>query len=141
MIALLVLVGCQSTPMTLEQHISRHAKSTNGNEYLLARIYAQGDIDGDGKDDAAVIYTLEGIRGGNDWLQFLAVKFSSANGRIIWKQAGGKDIRAVENIKITNEKIVASTLEYGPSDDSCYPSVSKTAIFVIRNGKLIEVGK
>jgi hypothetical protein len=140
-VALLVLVGCQSTPMTLEQHINRHAKSTNGNEYLPARSYTHGDVDGDGKDDAAVIYTLEGIRGGNDWLQFLAVKLSSENGRIIFQQVGGKDIRAVENIEIMNGRIVVSILEYAPSDASCCPSISKTHTFVIKNGKLLEVGR
>ena len=141
MIVLLVLAGCQSTPMTVEQHISNHTKSTNGNEYFPARSYAHVDVDGDGKADTAVIYTLEGIRGGIDWLQFLAVKLSSENGHIIWQQIGGKDIRAVGNIEIVNGKIVASILEYAPSDASCCPSISKTSTFAIKNGKLLEAGK
>jgi hypothetical protein len=140
-VTLFVLIGCQSTQTTLEQCIEKQAHHSNGKEYPQFRNYAYGDIDGDGKEDAAVVYTLEGVRGGNDWLRFLAVKLSSENGRIIFQQVGGKDIRAVGNIKIVNGNIVASILEYAPSDASCCPSISKIVNFVIKHGKLIEVGK
>jgi major membrane immunogen (membrane-anchored lipoprotein) len=140
-VGLFVLIGCQSAQMTLAQYVEKQAQHSNGKEYSQFRNYAYGDIDGDGKEDAAVVYTLEGIRGGNDWLRFLAVKLSSENGRIIFKQVGDKDIRSVVSIKIANGKIVASTLEYASNDASCCPSISKTATFVIKNGKLFEAGK
>jgi hypothetical protein len=143
MVALIGFTGCQSMPttMALEQHIIKHARQTKGQELPQFRSYAHGDLDGDGKQDTAVIYTLEGVRGGIDWLRFLAVSLSSENGRIIFQQVGVKDIRAVGNIEIVNGKIVASILEYAPSDASCCPSISKTANFVIKHRKLIEVGK
>src|SRR5687768_17119516 len=60
--------------------LARQEKKEGAEEYEEAREIASGDVNGDGKDDAVVLYTLEGFQGSNLYLQYLAV-FVKREGR------------------------------------------------------------
>ena len=96
---------------------------------------------------AVCIFTIEGLEGGNNYTQFMAV-FSAltpaAEGHPIRMNlldvmaVGGKGIRTIEFkkiiIKLEGERIVVSvpTLEYSHSDAMCCPSVKREAKFTFR---------
>jgi len=124
--------------------VSRFIKSqesnVRGTEYPEGRKIVTGDLDGDGNPDVAVLYTLEGAHGGNDYSQYLAV-FLSVNGKYVYKshrRVGGKLERNMDLKSIEGGKILFDTMEYLPKDPSCCPSKKGTTQFVLAQGKLVE---
>jgi hypothetical protein len=121
--------------------IREQAKKLRGSEYLEARKIVRGDLDGNGSQDLAVQYTIEGMKGSNNYTFFLAV-FLNQNGRYTYqthREIGGKNNRDVTLKSIENGKILLDTMEYLPSDPSCCPSKKATAQFVLADGKLKEI--
>src|SRR5436190_13821404 len=53
--------------------ISGEVARLGGQEYGAARKIVTGDLNHDGIPDAAVLYTIEGMGGGNNYSQYLAV--------------------------------------------------------------------
>ena len=95
---------------------------------------------------ATAVFTIEGFAGGNNYTQFLAV-FSKLSGEseghpkrlslVDFMAVGGKGERIIEfkQIKINKMKneilITVPTLEYGPNDAMCCPSIKSKAQFTI----------
>src|SRR5262245_34154499 len=111
-----------SLPSGAEQAVSHFIKSqesnARGREYPEGRKIVTGDLDGDGNPDVAVLYTLEGAHGGNDYSQYLAV-FLSVNGKYVYKshrRVGGKLERNMDLKSIEGGKILLDTMEYLPKD-------------------------
>ena len=124
----------------IEKFIKRQATRLGGEEYGEARKVMAGDLNQDSQPDLAILYTIEGIGGGNNYTQFLAV-FSRTKGRVVYVAhavIGGKLNRAVELKSITNKVILFETLSYAANDGSCCPSVKGTAKFVLVGKKLKE---
>ncbi|MDP1758990.1 MAG: hypothetical protein Q8K77_04255 [Thermodesulfovibrionales bacterium] len=100
---------------------------------------------------AAAVFTIEGFAGGNNYTQFLAV-FANLEGLekrlslIDFMAVGGKGGRSIEfkkiKINITEKGILITvpTLEYGPDDAMCCPSVKSNATFLVEvyRGKRLE---
>src|SRR5215467_13791541 len=133
-----------SLPPGVEQVVSRFIKSqeskARGAEYPEGRKIVAGDLDGDGNPDVAVLYTLEGAHGGNDYNQYLAV-FLSVDGKYIYKahrRVGGRFERNMDLKAIENGKVLFDTMEYLPKDPSCCPSKKGSTQFTLAEGKLIE---
>lgn len=111
-------------------------------EYKKARKIVYGDVDGDGRADAVVLYTLEGAGGGNSWGQQLAV-FLNKKG--VYKMAadetvGGKFFRSFTLVKIIGKEIIGATetcLEDGPQG-LCENPQKGQAKYILAEGKLIE---
>ena len=59
---------------TIDQYIAGVAKVSDAEEYKEARKVLDGDLDGDGDEDTAVQFTIEGMGGGNI-LRFLSGGF------------------------------------------------------------------
>jgi hypothetical protein len=124
----------------VDNFIARQAKRERGEEYREARKVVVGDLTHDGEPETVVLYTIEGQDGSNLYLQYLAVfvrrkgKLSPLTHEII----GGKSARAVELSSIENNAILLDTLNYGPKDASCCPSVKGTTRYVLSAGKLHE---
>jgi hypothetical protein len=105
-------------------------------EFVGARRIGRGDVDGDGRDDLVVLYTLER---GNDWTQFVAV-FGGPRGRpLASTRVCGKGQRSVDLGGVTDRRIELATKRYGPSDALCCPSVAGHAWLSLRAGALEEV--
>jgi hypothetical protein len=99
----------------VEQFISGQAARAGGEEYREARKVAAGDLNGDGLADLAVCYTIEGMGGSNNYVQYLAV-FLRLKGRAVpvaHAPVGGKGDRSVELQSIRRGVILLSTLSGG----------------------------
>lgn len=119
-----ILILCALTEVkaqtSLQKAITAHINKVreDATEYKQARKIVYGDVDGDGKADAVVQYTLEGAGGGNSWGQLLAV-FLNKKG--VYQLAadetvGGKFFRAFKLQKISGKKIIG-TAEICPGDE------------------------
>jgi hypothetical protein len=103
-------------------------------EFLGGRRFTRGDLDGDGKADLVVLFTLEK---GNVWMQFLSV-FGTANRLLASMRVGGKGQREVEMKQVTDGRVELATKNYGPSDALCCPSVVGHSWLVLRADSLEE---
>jgi hypothetical protein len=104
-------------------------------EYLGGRRATRGDLDGDGKSELVVLFTLEQ---GNVWTQFLSV-FGSGTKHLASLRVGGKGQRGVGLERVTNGRIELSTKNYGASDALCCPSIVGHSWFELRAGSLEEM--
>ena len=118
--------------------IASHAMRVKGEAPKENRFSCEGDLNGDGKTDVVVVYTIEGVGGGNDWTQYATVLAAQAPGYSATtpKEVGGKSVRAVDSCTITDKTIELALKEYAPEDASCCPSKPGRARYVFAGGKL-----
>jgi hypothetical protein len=124
----------------IDAFIARQAKRERGEEYREARKIVTGDLTHDGAPETVVLYTIEGQGGSNLHIQYLAV-FVRRNGKLsplTHMDVGGKSTRGVELTSIENNSILLDTLNYGPRDASCCPSVKGTTRYLLSGGRLRE---
>jgi hypothetical protein len=125
---------------TINAFIASQAKRERGEEYTDARKVVTGDLTHDGQPETVVLYTIEGQGGSNLYIQYLAV-FTRRQGKLIpltHADVGGKSTRGVELVLVENNSILLDTLNYGPKDASCCPSVKGTTRYVLLRGRLRE---
>ena len=108
-----------------------------------ARKVVAGDLNHDGVSDLAVLYTIEGAGGGNNYTQYLAVvRFDVRRDNLLRTThtvVGGKGNRAAPTgIESGDNVIFLTTLGYGPHDAMCCPSIKGSARFVLADGKLVS---
>ena len=126
---------------TIDKYIAGVAKVSDAEEYKEARKILYGDLDGDGDEDAAAQFTIEGMGGGNMYNFYLAV-FKNENGKftaVTDEPIGGKLNRDVEFTKIENGKMFFDTKGYGKDDGACCPSIAGKTSFVLEGNKIVEV--
>ena len=127
--------------VVITDFLARQEEKEGADEYEEAREIGRGDLNGDGKADAVVLYSLEGFDGSNLYLQYLAVFLSRGGGlhyathRIV----GGKGKRSMALEGISAGKILLKTKEYRSGDASCCPSKKGRALFVLEKQKLREL--
>ena len=129
-----------SDAAVISKFIAAQARELHGQEYRDARKVLTGDLDHDGVADAAVLYTIEGMNGGNNYVQYLAV-FLRENGKLVAAAhtvVGGKLNREVSLQAIQDGVIVFRTKSYAKNDAACCPSKPGTARFALADGKLTE---
>lgn len=148
--ALPLILLCLSSPASsaqdidndpINKFISNQATRERGQEYEDARKVIAGDLNHDSTPDLAVLYTIEGQNGTNNYVQYLAV-FLRVKGRLLQvthTAVGGKSYRAVELQSIRNNVIVFKTLNYGANDAACCPSKERVARYVLVNRKLKQL--
>lgn len=130
----------QDTPV-VESFITKQAAQEKGEEYGEARKMLTGDLNRDGIPDVAVLYTIEGQNGTNDYVQYLAV-FVRTKGKLVpvaHTVVGGKMNRDVELESIRNNVIRFKTLSYRANDPASTPSRKGTARFVLAKRRLKEL--
>ena len=124
----------------IDAYIARQAKRERGEEYREARKVVVGDLTKDGVPETVVLYTIEGQRGTNRSIQYLAV-FAARNGKLApltYAEMGNKSVAAVQLRSVENGSIVLDTLSYGPKDANCCPSVPGTMRYVLSGRTLVE---
>jgi len=121
--------------------ISRQAAEERGEEYGDARKVVKGDLNRDGVSDLAVLYTIEGQDGTNNYLQYLAV-FIRVKGRlhhVTETEVGGKSYRAVELQSIRNNVIFFKVLKDGTNEATNRGGKRTVTRFVLVKRKLKEI--
>ena len=124
----------------IDAFIARQARRERGEEYKDARKIAAGDLNHDGVADTAVLYTIEGQGGSNNYVQYLAVfvRGKSAGAAVANVAVGGKSYRSVELTSVSDNKIHLDTLDYTPKDATCCPSKKGTTDYALVGGVLRE---
>ena len=121
--------------------IASEVRRLGGEEYREARKIVTGDLNGDGRADAAVLYTIEGAGGGNNYAQFLAVFVRDEEGQLApaaHASAGGKLYREAHLVSITDGAVLLNVVNYAEKDAACCPSKKGTTRYTLVDGKLVE---
>ena len=101
---------------------------------------AEGQLNGEAA--AAIVFTLEGIRAGNDYLQYLGLFWKRGVHYALCcsRQIGGKGIRSVEEVSFAGDTIRLSGKEYVPgTDPMCCPSKPYIAEIRVQDAQLVDV--
>jgi hypothetical protein len=125
----------------IDKFIAGQAAREKGEEPDGIRKVLTGDLNRDGVADTAVLYTIEGQNGTNNYIQYLAV-FISRKGRLVYASrtaAGGKNRRALELTSIKDNVIFLDTTDYGKKDPSCCPTIKGTTRYALIGNKLTEL--
>lgn len=137
--------NCKLNDKRVEEIISQKARQLKGHEYCQFRRYNSiNDIDGDGKDDFVVIYTVEGVHGSmNQYFQFMLVFLSSRiNSKPLEIQVGERGERSAEGImNVEKNKITVKEQVWQNNDALCCPSGGGQSIYGISNGKIIKTNQ
>jgi hypothetical protein len=123
----------------IDAYIARVARGKKGEEYKEARKVLEGDVNHDGVADVVVLYTVEALHG-NGYEQDLAV-FVRTNGKLVATAnaiIGGKMSRSVDLVSIAENTIKLDTLNYGPKDPACCPTVKGHTSYVLVGRQLRE---
>jgi hypothetical protein len=118
---------------------NQEAKHT-GRAYEDYQSVVTGDLNHDGVNDAAVLYTMEALDS-NNYVQYLAV-FIRRSGRLVpvaSEAVGGKNYRAADLKRISNGVIFFDTLDFNDTDASCCPSIKGQTKYSLVGRKLKEV--
>jgi len=124
----------------IDAYISQQARRERGEEYREARKGVTGDLTHDGVPETVVLYTIEGQHGSNLHIQYLAV-FVRREGKLTpltHADVGGKSARGVELTSIEENSILLDTLDYGPKDAACCPSVKGKTRYILSGRMLRE---
>ena len=134
--------GAQSEDnAVIDQFIARRAEKDAGSEPNDVRKIVTGDLNRDGAPDAAVLFTIEGQNGTNNYIQYLAV-FLRKNGRLVFaaiQPVGGKNRRAIELTSIKDNVIFLDTTGYAKRDPSCCPTIKGRTSYAIFLNRLTEM--
>ena len=101
-------------------------------EYVAGRKTLRADLNGDRREDLAVLFTLER---GDLWIQYLTV-ISSAGKALATTEVSRVGARAVDLDRAAGPVIELSTKTYGPGDRSCCPSVLGRTAYRLRGHRL-----
>ena len=128
----------------IDAYIAAQAHRERGEEYKEARKVIAGDLTRDGLPETVVLYTIEGQKGTNLSIQYLAV-FVRHEGKLTaltHADVGGrgKSARGVELKSVEDNSILLDTLNYGPKDAACCPSVKGTTRYIL-SGKVLREQK
>jgi len=124
----------------IDKFIAARAAKESGEEPDGIRKVVEGDLNHDGVADTAVVYTIEGQGGSNNYVQYLAV-FLRKSGQLVYaarQPVGGKNRREIDLTGIKDNAVLLDTTAYGPKDPSCCPTIKGKTSFVLTGGRLIE---
>ena len=134
--------GAQSgDAAVIDKFIASQAEKQGGSEPDGIRKVMTGDLNHDGAPDTAVLFTIEGQNGTNNYIQYLAV-FLRQNGRLVYaalQPVGGKNRRSIELTSIRDNVIFLDTTGYAKRDPSCCPTIKGRTRYALVRNKLTEL--
>jgi len=127
----------------VDKFIAAQAKREHGEEPEGIRKAVTGDLNHDGLSDLAVLYTIEGQNGSNNYIQYLAVFVQTKNGFVhaSHRSVGGKNWREIEIKSVSDDLINLDTTDYGEKDPSCCPTIKGSTHFILAGRVLKEKKK
>jgi hypothetical protein len=108
----------------IDRWIAAHANKLRGAEVAGTRYAVTGDLDGDGRRDFAVLYTLQGTGADRFLLRFLAV-FRRGPQALEYRAhalVGGRGMREVNRATILGRQVEIESLEFRRGDAACCPT-------------------
>lgn len=127
----------QATPVIyIDRRVFQYVRETGEREKPEARIYVQGDLDGDRIEDTALLAMFDLAMSNN---QILFVSLSSRPKHIMLRKVGGKGSQDAETVLIKDSHIVIEGKRYAPDDAMCCPSIPFQTRYAIKGGAIIEV--
>jgi hypothetical protein len=108
----------------IQHWLNQHAQRAHSIEVAATRHRVVGDLDGDGRDDVAVLYTLKPRAGRHGESRFLAAFKRQREGLryrahvLVSGPGAGEANRAT----IMERSVVVEMLTFGPGDASCCPT-------------------
>src|SRR5215510_890511 len=138
-----MIVAQSDDKAVIDKYIANQAKRERGEEPDGVRKTVEGDLNHDGVSDVAVLYTIEGQGGSNNYIQYLAVFVRKKNALVFAARAavGGKNHRDMEITSVQDNAMRFNTTSYGPRDPSCCPTIKGSTRYVLLGNKLIEKRK
>lgn len=140
---------CQELPARVASAIESFNDSVRGAEYCEFRKADSGDLDGDGREDLIVRFTIEGAchedaasspgACGNNYEFFLMVFLAKNQELSSPIKIGGKAVRHIKGISVRQNKVFIDTLEYVNGDGMCCPTMKKNVAYQVQQGRLVEV--
>lgn len=103
----------------------------------LHPVYAQGELNGDGADDAAVVLVASG-GGSGAFYSVVAVLNEGGAPRPVAADALGDRVK-VDSIAIRSGAIVIQMVTHGPQDPLCCPTQQATRTFRLQGERLVLV--
>ncbi len=107
----------------IQRWIKSHMQASKSDEFIAARFRVVGDLDGDARNDMAVLYTLR-PREHNNERRYLAV-FMRRDGRLHYQahmMVGGTGVAEANRATILNKTVVVELLTYRTGDAACCPT-------------------
>jgi hypothetical protein len=102
-------------------------------------VYAFGDLDGDGVEDAAVVL-VQSSGGSGDFYYLAAVLDRGGSPDNVATQLLGDRLR-IESAAINGAEITIDALTHGPDDPLCCPTQQTTLVYRYEEGQLIQVSE
>jgi len=136
----LTVIAQSDDKAVVDKYIATQAKRERGEEPDGIRKTIEGDLNHDGVSDVAVLYTIEGQGGSNNYIQYLAVFIRKKTGLVFAARAsvGGKNHRGMDFTSIKDNVMHFETTGYADRDPSCCPSIKGTTTFALVGAKLVE---
>ena len=126
----------------IDHWIAAHAKKLRSVEAAGARYAVTGDLDGDGRRDVAVLYTLQGTGEDRFLLRFLAA-FRRGPHALEYRAhalVGGRGMREVNRATILGRQVEIESLEFRHGDAACCPTRFVKMRYRLNGRRLERVG-
>lgn len=131
---------CRLQNAVVERDIAERTARLHGHEYCEYRRYAVGDWDGDGLDDLAVTFNVEGVNGsGNGISGYLLVYLSSRHEAAPLETPVGTRGEFLPDSLVPGigHTIVVNTVVWSPRDAMCCPSLHGSRTFKVTSTGLV----
>ena len=111
----------------------------NAQENVDARHIEEGDINGDGVSDKAVLFMLDATNGSMSYSTHLAAFVREGGGlRHVDSRLVAGYGEAVEELGVQDGMLMMKILVQGPDDATCCPTMEKKVSYLLHNEKWIE---
>jgi hypothetical protein len=131
--------GTQASALetAVDREIANEISKDGGDEFKDNRQIFLTDLNGDGTNDAVVLYTIEGQGGGNGYFQSLATFYASSGG---WVHRGKVVVgQGVQNVEVIGPQTLRLTvLTVGPDDANCCPTVESIQKFTWNGSTFLQ---
>ena len=116
------------------------AMNGHDEENIGARKIVKGDLNGDGVEDRAVLFVLEGGGGSNAYSTHLAA-FISERGRLkfVYSMPVSGYGEEVQGVSYGDGKVKMKKLGQGEGDAMCCPTAEYEVDYLLKDGKWLEI--
>src|SRR6202142_34077 len=119
------------------QHTYNHARALSppdATQFALGRL--------SDKPVAVMLFTVEGVRGPADWLQYVATFWSRGGNYLICcvRRVGGKGLQLINDLHVEPDRVILSGKTYRATDAVCCPSKPGMQPPALGGRRLVELG-